>query len=94
MTRAIADDIAALADAVARLSPNWIDPQRFYEQRSEVAASLRRSASLQNPRCSARVGIIRRVPLSPKTPKAGARAIPLLRWPAPHESLQERLDYK
>ena len=33
--------LETLIKRVARLSPDWVDQQRFYEERSEIAAGLR-----------------------------------------------------
>jgi hypothetical protein len=39
-----ADKIASLAERVRRLTPSHRDPERFYLDRSEIAAELRRIA--------------------------------------------------
>ncbi len=39
-----AQAIRDLAHDVARLSPNWRNPQRFFEDRSEIEHQLRRLA--------------------------------------------------
>ena len=39
-----ADDLDRLAHAVSRLSPSHRDPHRFHEDKSEIAAELRRLA--------------------------------------------------
>lgn len=36
-----AEELRDLASAIARLSPNWCDPERFFERRSEIAGRLR-----------------------------------------------------
>lgn len=37
--------LEALADRLARLRPDWRDQSRFYDERSELAAELRRIAA-------------------------------------------------
>lgn len=39
-----ADQLARLAARVARLAPSHRDPERFHEEKSEIAADLRRLA--------------------------------------------------
>jgi len=39
---AIAADLAAAADRIARLRPDFRDLDRFYSERSEIAADIRR----------------------------------------------------
>lgn len=40
----ITDQLRALAARLDRLSPNWTVPERFYTERSEIVAALRRAA--------------------------------------------------
>ena len=42
--------IAAIACRVARLRPDWQRPERFFEERSELAEALRRLASILDER--------------------------------------------
>ncbi len=46
-------DLAAIAARVSRLSPDWQNPERFYEQRSQLAHELRRLAADIAPQCRA-----------------------------------------
>lgn len=39
-----------LATRVGNLRPDWQQPERFFEARSELAAELRRIAKQQSPR--------------------------------------------
>ncbi len=41
------DSLDALALRVERLSPSHRDPERFFEERSEIAEALRRAAAAQ-----------------------------------------------
>lgn len=39
-----AERLAILARAIGRLAPDWRDPERYYEARSELAEEARRLA--------------------------------------------------
>ena len=39
-----AERLATLARAIGRLAPDWRDPERYYEARSELAEEVRRLA--------------------------------------------------
>ncbi|HQT89048.1 MAG TPA: hypothetical protein PK677_10920 [Acidiphilium sp.] len=41
--------LAELAQRIGRLRPDWQNPERFFESRSEIAAELRRLAREQSP---------------------------------------------
>ncbi|MGC8476309.1 MAG: hypothetical protein ACP5NP_08145 [Acetobacteraceae bacterium] len=47
--------LAEIAEAVRRLSPDWCNPERFYERRSEIAGELRRVAAEAEPRRGASI---------------------------------------
>lgn len=40
-----AERLAILARAIGRLAPDWRDPERYYEMRSELAEEARRLAA-------------------------------------------------
>ncbi len=40
--------LAELAQRIGRLRPDWQNPERFFEARSEIAAELRRIAYQQS----------------------------------------------
>jgi hypothetical protein len=44
LTDAECSELAKLAVAVGGLMPSWQNPERFHEQKSEIAAALRRIA--------------------------------------------------
>jgi hypothetical protein len=48
ITTAIAEDLADIAAAVQRLSPDWQNPSRFYDARSELAERIRRASRALN----------------------------------------------
>lgn len=43
-----AAELADIARAVTRLSPEWQQPERFHEAKSEISARLRRLADVSN----------------------------------------------
>ena len=45
-----AQRLVELARAIGRLAPDWRDPERFYELRSELAAEARKIARAVEPK--------------------------------------------
>jgi hypothetical protein len=70
---AIAADLAELARLVQHLSPDWQNPDRFYDARSELAERIRRASRALNGR--PRIGAVTAAELNEaRTWHAGIRS--------------------